>query len=577
MPNDALTLRAVTEELKKFLLGGKITKISQPEADEIILQIHNSKNYKLLISASASMPRIHLVTETKVNPLTSPNFCMQLRKHITNGCLTNIYQNGFERQIIIELMCKNELFDTVKRNLIVEIINRCGNIILTDENMKIIAINKSVTLDLSSIRQLLIGLKYENPPQQNKISLDDFDKIAVLLDEYDGQSNIFSYISNNVSGFAKSTLDEIFYLSDIDSTTNKLSEEKKSSIMNNLKSFVENVNCLNISPTLTTDEKYNPIEFSAFEYNCVRGLKKQQETLNETLEKYYSLKDKHERFLQHSKQLQTVVKNELKKNQKKLKIYLQKQEDCAEFEDIKIIGELLTSNLYKIKKGDDSITVENYYDENKQITIPLDKQLYPAQNAQKYFKLYSKKKKTMELVETQLEEINSKIEQLSEILDSFRKCTEVSEIEDIKNELIVQGFIKKQKEKTKQKFKTEFKFLKYQIEDFCVLVGKNNLQNDELTMKIAKQDDLWLHTKIIHGSHVIIQNPNNNDIPETVITKVAEIAAFFSKGFQSSKVEVDYTLRKYIKKPSGAVPGFVIYTNQKTISVSPDENLNLRV
>lgn len=575
MPNDAFTLSFLAKELNSMLVNGKVNKINMPEKDELVLNIYKDKtNYKLLLSCNANMPRVHITSLDFENPLTCPSICMSFRKHLSNAKIIDICQRDFERQIVITFLAKNEMFDEIKLFLIVEIMGKYSNIILVNEANKIMLALKTVTFDVSSVRQVLSGLEYSMPPKQDKISPYDFDGILNSLESFEGV-NLSKFLSNTLQGISDRTANEIVFLSNLNNNKPLEINEKKI-LIDTIKSVLGRIEKQDYSPVISLNESGKPIDFYAFEYKSVNGIYNNYPTLSEAIDKCYYLKEKHSRFDEKSKVLQNIVKNEIKKLEKKLGIYLDKKLSSQNYEVNKEYGDLILSNIYKIKKGDKVLKTANFFKDNEEIEIPLDLKFSPSDNAKQYFKKYTKQKRTYTLVDSQIEEINSNIDYLNSIMEAFRKCTEIVEINEIKQELIAEKFIK---EKKINELKTNKKSepLTYSFNGYKILVGKNNVQNDHLTMKIAKPHDMWLHTKDIHGSHVIIVNESEKEIPIDVIEFASELASYYSKGYMSNKVQVDYTYRKFIKKPSKAKPGFVIYTNQKSAFVTPNGHLENKI
>lgn len=575
MPNDAFTLSFLAKELNSLLQDGKVNKINMPEKDELIFTIYKDKiNYKLLLSCNANMPRVHLTSLDFENPLNCPSICMSFRKHLSNAKVINISQKDFERQIVITFLTKNEMFDEIKLFLIIEIMGKHSNIILINEDNKILLTLKTVTFDVSSLRQVLPGLKYSMPPKQDKISPFNYDQIKNKLDAFEGV-NLSKFLSSIIQGISDKTANEIVFKSGLNN--NKLlTNEEKITLLDTIKETLNKIEKMDYSPVVSVNESGKPLDFFAFQYSSITSIYNKFDTLSAAIDNCYFLKEKHSRFDEKSKVLQNLVKNEIKKLEKKLGIYLDKKLSAKNYEINKEYGDLILSNIYKIKKGDKVLTTQNFYKDNEEVSIPLDLRFTPSDNAKQYFKKYTKQKRTFTLVDDQIEEINSSIDYLNSIMEAFRKCTEISEINEIKQELINEKYIK---EKKVNDLKTTKKStpLTYIFNGYKIFVGKNNIQNDHLTMKVAKPNDLWLHTKDIHGSHVIVVNESEKDIPIDVIEFASEIASYYSKGYMSNKVQVDYTYKKYVKKPSKAKSGFVIYTNQKSAFVTPNGHLENKV
>ncbi|MDE4541911.1 NFACT RNA binding domain-containing protein [Thermoanaerobacterium sp. R66] len=570
MALDGITLYGIVNELKSTLLDGKIDKIYQPEKDEIIIFIRNNgKNYKLLLSANANFPRVYLTDENKENPVTPPMFCMLLRKYLQGGKIIDIYQRGFDRILFIDVLSRDELEKEVIKTLVIEIMGRYSNIILIDKESRIIVDSiKRVYKDMSKIREIVPDVKYEMPPLQDKFTIQDFtkDDLSRKLKLKSGKK-VDKALLELFEGFSPVLSREIAYRSKVDDRyINELSEddmEKLNCNLNLLKSLLENSN---FKPCIAYIDD-NPYEFSIIELTQYENLVFYK-SVNEAALKFYREKANAESLKSRSHDLKKLIQTHLERLYNKLGKQLDELKNAENADIYKLYGELITSNLYKLNKKTDAFKTINYYT-GEEITIPLDIKYTPNENAQMYFKKYAKLKNAVEFLTKQIEETKKEIEYLEGQLLNVEQCTLPSEIDEIREELADIGYIKK-KNKDKRQKKSISKPLHYISSDnFDIYVGKNNVQNDYLTMKFADINDVWLHTKNIPGSHVIIKSKGAN-IPDSTILEAAKLAAMHSKAKNSSNVPVDYTLRKYVKKPTGAKPGFVIYTNQKTLYVTPD-------
>ncbi|MBP2072476.1 Rqc2 family fibronectin-binding protein [Thermoanaerobacterium butyriciformans] len=570
MALDGITLYGIIYELRNELLGGKIDKIYQPEKDEIIIYIRNiGNNYKLLISANANFPRIYLTDEYKENPINPPMFCMLLRKYLQGGKIVDIYQKGFDRIVFIDVLSRDELEKEVVKTLVVEIMGRYSNIILIDKESEIIVDSvKRVYQDMSKIREITPGIKYELPPSQDKLNIKKFKKedLFAALQLFNGKK-IDKALLNLFEGFSPVLSREIAYRSQVDDRyINELSEddiEKLIYNLNLLKSYLENSN---FKPCIAYVDD-NPYEFSIIELTQYENLVFYK-SVNEAALKFYREKANAESLKSRSHDLKKLIQTHLERLYNKFEKQLDELKNAENADIYKLYGELITSNLYKLNKKTDAFKTINYYT-GEEITVPLDIKYTPNENAQMYFKKYAKLKNAVEFLTKQIEETKKEIEYLEGQLLNVEQCTLPSEIDEIREELSDTGYIKKKNKDKKQK-KSISKPLHYISSDnFDIYIGKNNVQNDYLTMKFADINDMWLHTKNIPGSHVIIKSKGTK-IPDSTILEAAKLAALHSKAKNSSNVPVDYTLRKYVKKPAGSKPGFVIYTNQKTLYVTPD-------
>ena len=551
MAFDGIVTYGIVTELKNKILLGKIEKIYQPTSDELVFNIHTRQgNLKVYASCNSSHARINFIDSSILNPPNPLAFCMLLRKHLQGGRIIDISQRGSERIIEISFETFNELGFNVSKKLIFEIMGKHSNIILIDmSNGKIIDSIKRISIDINRVRQILPGMIYEYPPMQEKIPFKEISE-----DQLNSINNNGKILLNRVSGISPAVADELAL------KINKyayLSESINSIENNNLKSQVY------------LDEKDVPKEFhilklTEFENSCK---KIEFETLSEAICFYFDNKKSSNRAMQKSHDLVKSVSSALDK------VLLKKQRLCEDIlkaensENLRLYGELLTSNIHLITPGQPFVDLNNYYD-NSIITIPLNITYSPAKNAQLYYKKYGKSKTAIKEKQIQLEDTEKDIQYLESVLTFIENTENENDIEDIRNELVETGYTKKRKSSIKQKkFKAEP--LKYNLADgITVLVGKNNKENDVLTLKTATKQDMWLHTKDIPGSHVIVQN-FGEELSEEIIYQAAAIAAYHSNARTSENVPVDYVKIKYVKKPAGAKPGMVIFTNNKTVWVNP--------
>ena len=571
MAFDGIVTKSIVSELNRYIVGGKINKIFEPNKNEIILGIYNNgKNYALNCSISVDTYRINLTTNSKPNPLNAPNFCMLLRKHLIGGRIKNITITGLERIVVIELECYNELNDLTVKKLIVELMGKHSNIILLNDKNIIIDSLRHLDSSSNSTRDILPAHPYEFP-EVSKLdfleikSFDEFYENAKDLEDLDnGISSTFNGISKL---FIQSILDE----KNIENVVNK---ENLEVIYNYL------IKCLNGKVYL---KKYNndytltleQIETS--DSNSIENIP----YLNFSIDDFYTDKEQKSDFINYRNTVLKLVEGTLKKITKKLKNINLKLKECEDKDKFQLYGELITANMYKFKEfNSDCIEVENYYDNNSLIKIPVNKNLSPSVNAKNYYKKYNKLKNALVIVNKQKAETNEEIDYIETIIFALDNAKTLNDIEEIyseikENELFFSKKIKSSKnlESAKRKNKNkkldmEYVPIEYKIENYTFFVGKNNKQNDYLSTKLLKSHDIWFHTKDIHGSHGILLTANSKPSIDVII-RCAEIVAYYSKARLSSNVPVDYTLGKYVKKPSGSKPGFVIYTNNSTINVHP--------
>lgn len=579
MSLDGIVTRSIVHELKNKISEGKIDKVYQPENDEILLNIRaKGNNVKLLISASSNNPRMHLTTQTKSNPMNPPMFCMLLRKHLQGGRITDIRQSAMDRIINIDIQSFDELGVLITRSLVIEIMGRHSNIILIEkETNKILDSIKRVTPDISSVRQVFPGILYEDAPSQDKLNplLIDKDTFLNKLNESNEGISVYKFIYTSYMGISPLIAREICYNGKIDESTKigALSDEITDSLFNAFSQLMEEIKCNHYTPTMILNESENKvIAFSAININQYDDYtKKHFDSPSKVLEEYFETKDRLDRIKQKSSSLKKLISTKLDRAKNKMSKQKEELLTAEKREKHKIYGDLITANIYRIEEGQESIEVDNFYSEaNEKIKIKLDPRLGPSQNAQKYYKRYAKLKNAFEFVSKEILSTEDEIKYLEHILVSIDNCTNVKELEEIREELIDEGFIKKGlKKKNKKKKKTLSEPRHYISSDnYDMYVGKNNRQNDYLTMKFASKDDIWFHTKDIPGSHVIIKT-KGEEVPAPTIEEAAILAAYYSKGKMSSNVPVDYTERRNVRKPNGAKLGMVIYENNNTIYVTP--------
>ncbi|MCD8158942.1 MAG: NFACT family protein [Clostridiales bacterium] len=578
MAFDGITVNAVLSELNSSILNGKIDKVYQPEKDAVVLQIRSfGSSYRLFLSANPSAPRFNLTESKFENPQTPPLFCMVLRKRIGGGKITKIYQPDFERQVIFEIETVNEMGDYVTNRLILEIIGRHSNLILVSDEGIILESARHINYELSSVREVLPGKKYENPPSQGKfnpleLSEENFSK--ALSDN--PSVKIQQLIYRSYTGISPVMAEEICYRAGLNSSLNteELDSQGKKALFTSFKSVFEDIKAEKFQPSVYFEKDGRPKEFSPVCLSCISGLRYEQyESCSVMLEAFYSNRDMIFRMNQKTHDLKKLISNNIERCVKKKDIQNRTLISIRNRETHRLWGELLISYAYSIKSGDNEAKVINFYDENQaEITIPLDPDLSPQENAQKYFKKYNKEKRTFAALQTQIKENEEELYYLESVMNGVEGCTSEQDIKEIRRELFDQGYIKKHKgfEKNKKSNKKSAPLHFVSSDGFSIAVGKNNTQNDELMMKTAKNSDLWFHTKQIPGSHVIVFT-EGREVPDTTITEAAVLAAYYSKARQGSLVPVDYTPKRFIKKPNGSKPGFVIYTTNKTAYVTPTE------
>ena len=585
MALDGLVIHSLAHELTTKLVGGKIDRVHQPENDELVLYIRNNKeNFKLVLSSSASNPRVYIANDyKKENPIKAPMFCMLFRKYIQGGIITEISQINFERIIKISVESFDELKEKTTKDIYIEIMGRHSNIILV-QNSKIIDSIKRIPPSVSRVRQLLPNMTYELPPAQDKINPikgTSIKSFINILREFDGP--IYKGIYSKFLGISPSVAKEICHRANLNPNDNgnDKTRDELSVLYRIFSDLFTNIKKDEYNPCIVIDENVDKvIDFSCINLSYLDGNKFiKNDSISQIIEDYYKTKDFKERVHQRTADLRKSISIKLERLYHKQKKIEKELRDADNADEFKVKGELLTSYIYMIQKGMESVEVANFYDPNySNIRIALNKNLTPSENAQKYFKKYNKLKTAKIELTSQIAICNEEIEYLENIMLGIENCENLEELDDIKDELIKLGYAKAPfRYKAKKDIDPTTKPNQFTSSDgFKILVGKNNKQNDYLTLRIADPEDLWMHTKNIPGSHVIIKCAGK-EVPDNTLLEAATLAAYFSKARLSSQVPVDYTMKKHVKKPSGSKPGMVIYETNSTIYVTPTEELVVKL
>lgn len=582
MALDGFVISNMVHELSKNLVGGRILKISQPEKDELILTIKNYDQFKLFISASASLPLIYLTNNSKTNPMVAPNFCMLLRKHLNSARIISITQPEFERIIQFEIEHLDELGDVCKKYLIVEIMGKHSNIIFCDQDYKIVDSIKHISGFVSSVREVLPGRTYFIPKTIEKLN-----PLTITKEEFlrllEKPLSISKAIYQGLTGISPLLATEICHRASIDAegATAILSEDVRIHLYNVFTRVMELVISCDYSPNIVFKNE-EPMEFSSLALTCyenIDGITTQNyDSISTLLEDYFSSKNTITRIRQKSADLRKIVTNAIERSSKKYDLQQKQLKDTEKREKYKIYGELLTTYGYSAEPGAKSIKVLNYYT-NEEIEIPLNPDLSALENAKQYFEKYNKLKRTYEALAKFIVETKEELEHLESIKTSFDIALQEEDLVELKEELIQSGYMKRHfttskgpgnRNKQNKKPKITSKPFHYLSSDgYHIYVGKNNFQNDELTFNFANGGDWWFHAKGIPGSHVIVKS-NGDELPDRVFEEAGSLAAYYSKGRDGEKVEIDYVERKHIKKPSGAKPGFVVYYTNYSLIANPN-------
>ncbi len=586
MAFDGIVTKAVVSELNTCLINGKINKIFEPNKNEILLGVYSSgKNYCLNVSIDSVNYRINLTTNSKPNPQNVLNFCMVLRKHLTGGTIKRIYSNGLERIVFIDIDVYNELNDLITKTLVVELMGKHSNIILLNSEHTVIDSLRHLNKFDNSNRDIFPGSKYLNIESAKKdfLAVKTFDEFYrdVSIDS----ENLPSTLSKVYNGFGKKNVSYLLETLNIPTSvsTNNLKE-----VYSYLKDLFANM------PDNVVLKEYSSVKKDYFAYKSTNdGL-----AANFYLDDFYTSKEQSEQFKQYRDTVLKLVLNHVGKIKERISTIDLKIADCTNAEKYRLYGELITSNLYRIPDYPQSeVTLENYYDNNNLITIPLDEKFSPSKNAKNFFKKYRKLQNTIAIVEKQKELSEAELSYLESIVYELEEVSTIEDIDNIYSEIcdnlifgknantVNNHVYNKQSKITNSKSSKQSNASnmpeKRNIDGYTVYIGKNNKQNDYLTCRLAQNSDIWFHTKDIHGSHVVLKTDSLHsssenssasctfNIPDSVLYKCASIAAYYSKARMSQNVPVDYTLIKYVKKPNGAKPGMVIYTNNKTIYANP--------
>lgn len=570
MAFDGITIANIVHELNRNLLDGRINKIAQPETDELLLTIKTPGGQRRLsISASASLPLIYLTEGNKPSPMTAPNFCMLLRKHINNGRITKIWQPKLERIIHFEIEHLDELGDLCKKELIVEIMGKHSNIIFCNEDGTIIDSIKHVSSQMSSVREVLPGRTYFIPDTMEKsdplsVSFAEFQRVLT-----EKPMPLAKAVYTSFTGISPVVAEEICYLSGIDSslTPRELSEDLLTHLYRQFTLYFEEVSAGHFSPAIYYHGA-EPKEFSALPLtHFSQYIRKEYDSISRLLEDYYAEKNTLTRIRQKSVALRRVVQTALERNRKKYDLQAKQLRDTENREKFKVYGELIHTYGYNLEPGAKKLEALNYYT-NEMITIPLDSTKTPQENALKYFEKYNKQKRTFEALTSLIEETRDDISYLESVSNALDIALSEDDLTQIKEELIESGYIRRKF--TKKKVKITSKPFHYLSSDgYHIYVGKNNLQNEELTFHFASGNDWWFHAKGIPGSHVIVKT-NGEELPDRTFEEAGKLAAYYSKNRGSEKIEIDYIEKKHVKKPKGGKPGFVVYYTNYSLMIDSD-------
>ena len=574
MAFDGITIAALAKELRDNLTGGRIYKIAQPEGDELILTIKTQEGQKrLLISAGASLPLIYLTEGNKPSPMTAPGFCMLLRKHLQNGRITDITQPGLERILHIHIEHLNEMGDLCHKRLIVEIMGKHSNIIFVNDGDMIIDSIKHISGMISSVREVLPGRDYFIPMTQDKqnplaVDFPAFQKVITVKN-----MPVYKALYSHFTGISPLISQEICYRAGIDgdSSTAYFTEAEDGSdglekLFEVFSGMMNQIKEGDFRPVIAYD-KGAPTEYAAFPLTMYSQNLREIDSISHLLEQYYAEKSVVTRIRQKSVDLRKIVQTALERNVKKYDLQIRQMQDTEKKDKYRIYGELLNTYGYEVSPGAKSMEALNYYT-GEMITIPLDPLLSPSENAKKYFDKYGKLKRTYEALSTLTAQVKEEIDHLESVQTALDIALLEEDLVQIKEELIESGYIRRKGGAKKVKI-TSRPFHYLSSDGFHIYIGKNNYQNDDLTFKFATGNDWWFHAKGIPGSHVVLKT-QGKPLPDSAFEEAARLAAYYSKGREQDKVEIDYTEKKNVKKPNGSKPGFVVYYTNYSMMIDPD-------
>lgn len=566
MPQDVLTLSALVNELSAFLVGGRIDRVTQPEKDEVFLHIRaKGVNRLLVISVNPNAPRMHLATVKKDNPYAAPAFLMHLRKHLGGGIIQGFAVQNCDRIVCMSVLGRNELYDSVSVRLYIELMGRYSNIIAVDQQGYITDALRHIPPDENQLRAILPHLPYELPPM-TKIKPDDRQAIDAYLAVY-REGDLSKYLFGGIAGIVNISARELVARSGLGEHKGPLDDEMRARLQEQI-ALAFAINDTQAYRPCYSVQDGEPHDYYIYPYATTGCEMVPCATLNEAAEACATAKDRVLRLKENGKPIGLAIRNAIKKQEKALALAQQKLLDCQDCDKWQLYGELLTCNLYRLSRGMDAALVDNYYT-GQEITIPLDITKTPSENAQAYYRKYAKQKRTIEVATKQVEQYNQVLEYLQSVEYAYGACTNSADLAEIREELQQSGFLKAPQTKGKVRKPLPVPPMRFSVQNATVLLGRNNTQNETLTFHTARENDLWLHVKGAHGSHVVIQA--DTLLPQ-VVQIAAEIAAAYSEQAQGDKIAVDYTLRKYVKRHPSKQKGMVIYTDYKTITVNPNKH-----
>lgn len=578
MAFDGIVIANLAKELNGLLSGGRIVKIAQPERDEIILSIKQYQTYKLLLSADASLPLVYLTSENKPNPMTAPNFCMLLRKYFNSARILSVTQPGLERSLDFTVEHLDELGDVRQKHLIIEIMGKHSNIILCDDQNTIVDSIKHISAFVSSVREVLPGRTYFLPQtveKANPLTLTEADLQQYVLNK---PLPLAKAVYTGLTGISPLIAEELCHRAGLSSDlpANEVAPDHALHFYKTLHRLTEDISSGSFTPCIVF-KNGNPVEFSSVPLSCYEQHRTEgmeicrYDSISTVLEEYYAKKNQLTRIRQKSADLRRIVNVAIEREAKKYDLQKKQLADTKKRETYKVYGELITAYGYGIEPGAKSMQALNYYT-NEEITIPLDELLSPMENAKRYFEKYGKLKRTEEALSVYIKETKDSLDYMESVRHALDMALTENDLNSIKEELIQSGYVRRHLERGKKPQKAKLSNTPYHYissDGYDLYVGKNNLQNDELTFHFADGGDWWFHAKGIPGSHVILK-ASGKELPDRAFEEAAALAAYYSKGKENDKVEIDYVEKKQVKKPAGAKPGFVVYYTNYSMIATPD-------
>ena len=577
MALDGITVANIVSEMNKELCGARISKIAQPEADEILLTVKTPNGQKrILMSASASLPLLYFTEKNKLSPMKAPNFCMLLRKHIGSGKILRVWQPSLERIVHFEVEHYDEMGDLKRKDLILELMGKHSNLIFCDEKGMILDSLKHISAQTSSVREVLPGREYFIPQTQEKRNPLETDRDLFQRTVFSKPYPLYKALYQSFTGISPVIAQEVCFRAGVESeqSAKEIPEEEQLHLSRIFLQLMEDVKQESFCPNIIYDAKNVPVEFASVPLSMYQDLRAEQSgSISQVLETYYAQKNEVSRIRQKSSDLRHLVSTMLERESRKLDLQSRQLRDTDKRDKFRLYGELLHTWQYNIPPGASDAVVQNYYDDDKEVKISLDPNKSVSENAQRYYEKYEKLKRTFDALSELIKQTRADVEQLESIRTFLDQAQSEADLNQIREELIQSGYIRRHDTQKKKGASRPEKSRPwhYRTEDgYDIYVGKNNLQNDELTFRFANASDWWFHSRKAPGSHVIARRKDGRDLPDHIFELAASAAAWYSSARSADKVEIDYVQRREVKKPNGAKPGFVVYYTNYSMTARPD-------